>query len=184
MDFDLDDPLDDILKSDNSDSFFDSKNVAKKSAPPKTEQKSKMSNLFGIKSETETAKPEQSSIPTPAEPIKVKQPEAPKPVISKPSTPAVKSPKPGKKKEVSFDDEDADDIFNDLGFDPKSTKAKTNIFDDILDTPKKPEPKPVEIKQKQTLDWYREPSPKSTPKTPTRENTQLNDPLGLFSSQA
>lgn len=182
MDFDLDDPLlDDILKSDiSADSSIGIKNTPKK-AIPKNEQKSKLTNLFGIKSEV-------------VETTMSKVIETPKKAVpSKPTTPKLEiSSVPQKKKEVSFDEDD--DI--DLGFDPKNSKQKTNFFDDLLGSPptsskgaenKKKEAIPIPMSSFTKIVSEKETTPQKRPKTaiyqpPTRDKSQLNDPLGLFKS--
>ncbi|XP_055705246.1 cingulin-like protein 1 [Phlebotomus papatasi] len=195
MDFDLDDPLDDILKSDESDSFFDS-GVKKDAAGAKTPVlakkdppgKAKMSDLFGI------GKPEAAQI-TPNLPIKKPDPPAP---VEPPKVKAEvrkETPKktPELKSKVSFDD----DTDLDLGFDPKQPKVKTNIFDDLLGTqptktqgfPQKSDPRPkttpAPVSRQSTIDRddgaVGPPVPTGRPRTGGRATGAIPDPLGLFS---
>lgn len=191
MDFDLDDPLDDILKSDNStDSFFGAKSAkpaaktTKSATATKSDDKTRMSNLFGIKA-PEPEPPRQTSQPPSGQSVvKPKTPEAP----------LKKAPIPLRKKEVSFDDDD--DSMTDLGFDPKKAKAKTNLFDDLLapsvnkaeakvnPTPPPPptqRPKTAAVPENKSI--FEEIS--ARPKTATRSSPKksINDPLGLFGNE-
>ncbi|XP_059608194.1 trichohyalin [Phlebotomus argentipes] len=190
MDFDLDDPLDDILKSDESDSFFDTgvkKDAAgaKPATPAKKEVpgKAKMSDLFGIgKSESVPSQPKKPEASAAVEAPRVK-PEPRKETPKK--TPELKS-------KVSFDD-DAD---LDLGFDPKQPKAKTNIFEDLLGTksvPKTPpvqrdsRPKTTPISRQSTFDQGDgDPAPQvpsGRPRTAVKTGGNIPDPLGLFTEK-
>lgn len=153
MNFDLDDPLGDILSDGSNDSFFE---TTKKPTPkaPRQQQKAntasnepnkKMADLFGIKNDDQkTALPPSTSKPNPfdtpplsRDPPKSAGPSSigsfkppPKEEIRKQESPA-KQPKSilQQKRDTSFDD-DNDDI--DLGFDLKKLKSKTGIFDDLL----------------------------------------------------
>lgn len=195
MDFDLDDPLDDILKSDESDSFFDS-GVKKDAAGAKTPVlakkdppgKAKMSDLFGI------GKPETSQV-NPSLPVKKPDPPAP---VEPPKVKAEvrkETPKrtPELKSKVSFDD----DTDLDLGFDPKQPKVKTNIFDDLLGTqptktqgfPQKLDPRPkttpAPVSRQSTIDRDEGAGGSQVsagrPRTGGRAPGAIPDPLGLFS---
>lgn len=57
MDFDLDDPLGDLLSEGSNDSFFEeAKPVAKRSSLSKTPENKIISNLFGLGEENEAEK--------------------------------------------------------------------------------------------------------------------------------
>jgi len=148
MEFDLDDPLGDLLSDGSNDSFFDGglkKKGAeiKTSTPNKSTSKAKVANLFGI----------QEKVPTPV-PIKrttsdIKRQDSfdfnkeisRTPITSGPSSLVNKkeethskkiennSKTQGTNKEITFND---DDLMSDLGFDPKKPKAKSSILDDLL----------------------------------------------------
>lgn len=176
MDFDLDDPLDDILKSDNStDSFFGGKKAkapVKSATATKSDDKQRMSNLFGIK-EPEPELPEPIPQSTTAAPVATRPKSSDNPPVPV-RAPAIK------KKEVSFDDDD-DNSTSDLGFDPKKAKAKTNLFDDLLaprGKPNRPKTAVAEIK----------PIAEDTPSRPqtashgSSPKKSIKDPLGLFFS--
>ncbi|GAB0087846.1 hypothetical protein DMENIID0001_022000 [Sergentomyia squamirostris] len=194
MDFDLDDPLDDILKSDESDSFFDTKgkkdaaevksSVGGKKDPP---GRAKMSDLFGLSQSENTPKPLVEKPKTPILPESAK-PKIEPPIVTKKEAPPKKVPE--LKTKVSFDD---DDLMSDLGFDPKQPKAKTNIFDDILAPSlpapvKRPDPRPkttpTPISKPSTVDPTdgdtSVPGPSGRPRTAGRPTTAIPDPLGLF----
>lgn len=205
MDFNVDDPLGDLLSDGSDDSFFATKPKAttaiqrevKTTSPAAT--KSKMENLFGIKEPTPTTDPSSIGI------IKKEPPIQPRNAVStedKPKTAARQIPK----KEISFDDDD--DIFADLGFDPKKPKTgikKSNILDDLLGlnepkvATKPPNPvKPVTPKanvmpRQSTFDKPIDPPSEEpagyaptnrlkTPITKRKSETKISDPLGFFSS--
>ncbi|XP_055691186.1 cingulin-like protein 1 [Lutzomyia longipalpis] len=199
MDFDLDDPLDDILKSDESDSFFDggvkkdpggaksAANTAKKEPPGKA----KISDLFGISKPEPTLPTQPAKKPDPPPTVEVPKPRAEPQFVARKETP---KKTPELKSKVSFDD----DTDLDLGFDPKAPKAKTNIFDDLLGTtqpaaksqglaPKvEPRPKttPAPISRQSTFDDMPptvQPSQGGRPRTAARSTSAIPDPLGLFS---
>lgn len=202
---DLDDPLGDLLSDGSDDSFFATKpktNTAQKEvkAPPAT-TKSKMENLFGIKEPTLTSIPSSIGI--------IKKPESPTQPRNAVFT--EDKPKPAAriipKKEISFEDDD--DIFADLGFDPKKPKAgikKSNILDDLLGlsdpkTTTKPQmpvkpvtPKANVMSRQSTFDKPNDPPEEptgyaptnrlKTPLTKRKSETKISDPLGFFSSSA
>lgn len=145
MNFNDDDPLGDLLSDGSDDSFF----APKKKPTAKTTTssisanvptttggaKSKMENLFGIKNDDSTTTIKTASAPpiTAAQkitPIKQRNDVVPKKESSVTTTSSVHNPT---KKDIFADD---DDIFADLGFDPKKPKSsavkKTNLFDDLL----------------------------------------------------
>lgn len=149
MDFDLDDPLGDLLSDDSNGSFFGGGTTTKKTNPTAkdkvatTNPKAKMADLFGVDSETMNEKVTPSSHDTAtkigssnssgaAQNLPLDQ--AKKPI--KPITPIVQ-PKKAAKKEINFDD--SDDILQELGFDAKHPRTptgntrKTNIIDDLLE---------------------------------------------------
>lgn len=153
MDFNLDDPLEDLLSDASEDSF--SKFLTKKPA-----NKSKVDNLFGIDSKNSEPLPQSTSInptPTVTKPLVVHS--SPAPIIkTTAAAPLPKTVEPQRssvteqrktappKKEITFDDND--DLFSDLGFDPRKPKTvgkKSNILDDLLgvsDTKKPPKSAP------------------------------------------
>lgn len=147
MDFDLDDPLGDLLSDGSNDSFFGS---SKKIEPKKSTKSTKLVtsdvkskfDLFGIDSET-NAKPKDNkfeknpnSNPTQSRPIHSSSepskstlkdevpPINPQP-LTKTTTPATgktaMEPETKAKKDTQFDD--SDDFLNELGFDPKHPKG-------------------------------------------------------------
>lgn len=160
MDFDLDDPLGDLLSEGSADSFFGTTtkkkiNESKDTSAPK----SKVADLFGIGDDKPKEKSESGSALNIEHPITVTNSNNNKPTPTfisnaqtdlpkKPSTPKLihksieneftKRPETAKpmKKEIKFDD--SDDILAELGFDPKNPKQlsgskKANILDDLLD---------------------------------------------------
>lgn len=186
MEFDLDDPLDDILKSDNStDSFFGGNNVkpvgkpVKSATETKSHDKARMSDLFGIKApEPEVPRPQSQPPPPSVRPVTAqKNPEPPK--NSAPE-------KPLQKKGVSFDADD-DDSLTDLGFDPKKAKAKTNLFNDLLAPSVKSEPKsnPPPQRPKTAIFPENKSIIEERPKTAIRSSPKksIKDPLGLFATE-
>lgn len=147
MDFDLDDPLGDLLSDGSNDSFFGSskkiepKKSTKSTNPVTSDVKSKF-DLFGIDSET-NAKPKDNKfeknlnsnptqsrpIHSSAEPSKSTLKDEVPPInphpLSKATTPAIgkaaMEPETKAKKDTQFDD--SDDFLNELGFDPKHPKG-------------------------------------------------------------
>lgn len=140
MNFNDDDPLGDLLSDGSDDSFFAPKK--KPSAVPSggtaaaatpTGAKSKMENLFGIKNDDLKTVPTTKTPAPPAQKITPKKlpVDAKKEPSSSTSIKSINNPPPSRK-EIVFDD---DDIFADLGFDPKKPKGaikKANLFDDLL----------------------------------------------------
>lgn len=156
MDFDLDDPLGDLLSDGSNNSFFEqlpSKSVAKSTTQaddPKSKSKI-VADLFGIDAETKPAPPNvpqpSSSITANANSDLTKKPSSPKPkqrplssTASKPSiADTTIEPAAAAKPSAKIKFEDSDDFLNDLGFDVKNPKAslskataKSSILDDIL----------------------------------------------------
>lgn len=155
MNFDLDDPLGDILSDGSNDSFFEttkkptnkSTRAQKPSTPIKVSNK-KMADLFGIKNE-------EPKFPNPSKSSPFETPPIPKSAglssigTFKPKEEARKIESPVKqppsiksniqtKRDTSFDDND--DI--DLGFDLKKIKSKSGILDDLLGVDSSPTQKP------------------------------------------
>lgn len=211
MDFDLDDPLGDLLSDDSDGSFFGG-TTSKKTAPTTKEKvnanaKAKMADLFGVESDTTNEKLTASSIDTatkigntattiiPTDPSK----KSIKPITPtiQPSQPSQPKAKPAKK-EISFDD--SDDILQELGFDPKNPRSgstrKTNIIDNLLDlsksaldTSKLESSKigltPAEASNTETTtSAYRQSPSFGRPRTAARAPAEYtaNDPLGFFST--
>lgn len=158
MNFNLDDPLGDLL-SDNDDASEDSFAKILKQKPnagagdaTNAANRSKVSSLFGITpaDDADDGRPVSTAAAAPAVTPKPPPPAA----VSKPPSPIIKKtdPSPGQqhprpaqaaaaaagRKEISFDDDD--DLFADLGFDPKKPKtavkkppgAGAGILDDLL----------------------------------------------------
>lgn len=211
MDFDLDDPLGDLLSDDSDGSFFGGTS-SKKTTPTTNKKasvnpKAKMADLFGVESETIHEKATLSStdtatkIGTIATPI-LSSDQSKKSI--KPITPIVQ-PKKVAKKEINFDD--SDDILQDLGFDPKHPRTptgstrKTNIIDDLLDfskssrdTSKLETSKTGQILADSSAEkppnnetptrTYRQSPTSGRPRTATRTTTEYSasDPLGFFST--
>lgn len=212
MDFDLDDPLGDLLSDDSNGSFFGGTTTKKTNLTAKdkvatTNPKAKMADLFGVDSETinekvtppshDTAtKISSSNSGTAIQNLPSDQ--AKKPI--KPITPIVQ-PKKAAKKEINFDD--SDDILQELGFDAKHPRTptgntrKTNIIDDLLEFSKSsrevsksnaPKNSPAQTvfpaeKSAETTAYRQSPS-LGRPRTATRTNAEYsaNDPLGFFST--
>lgn len=183
MNFDLDDPLGDLLSDDGSnDSFFESgrkksstttktKNTSE--VPKVTSTSATMENLFGISKESKSTQPPQPLTITSSGPsslvgtASVKKPDPPKridqPVKAFPS-PATTKAVIQAKKEITFEDDD--DLSLDLGFDPKKPKgasAKKNILDDLL--------------------GVNEPKQSAKPKTPPSRNQPPGTPTSARSSR-
>ncbi|XP_031622610.1 interaptin [Contarinia nasturtii] len=162
MDFDLDDPLGDLLSDGSNDSFFGTTKTKTETVKPAkqtgdTKSKSKVANLFGFDSEQSTKPNEKLNLDLTTPPNN-----EPKKTINKDestidsrtnrrqtpeknvSTTAIDTSnsvgniqKKTIKKETRFDD--SDDFLDELGFDPKYPKGtaigsakKSNILDDIL----------------------------------------------------
>ena len=206
MNLDLDDPLGDLLSDGSNDSFFGIE-PAKKKIPKKEtkeEQKpfNKMEQLFGI-SEEKTEIPskvktselklfgddssllsnitKRPNITSFTEPLKV-------PVTKQPIT--------------NYDDQKSNDsLTSDLGFDPKKTRKKSNILDDILgigDSKSSTYPKSVQrentskapISRQTTTETISENiniesasgyTPSNARKSGRRQSAVVfSDPLGLF----
>lgn len=153
MNFDLDDPLGDLLSDDGSnDSFFESghkkaatsiKSKNTSEAPKVTGSGATMENLFGITKEPKSTQPAQPSAITSSGPSSLlgtaaaKKLDDPPKRIDQPvkafSSPATIKTVTQSKKEITFEDDG--DLSLDLGFDPKKMKgsiAKKNILDDLL----------------------------------------------------
>lgn len=148
MDFDLDDPLGDLLSDGSNDSFFESGFKKKDKNQKTSNSKSKVANLFGIDSEkhaekqlpikpatTQVATSSNSTFNTVTGGTKV---------TSTPKKPAVKDfneEESAKKVDLTkstrnyLDLDKPDDLFADLGSDirkPKANIKKMNILDDLL----------------------------------------------------
>lgn len=167
MDFDLDDPLGDLLSDGSNDSFFET--TPKKSTTSKTTEKSagldakvksKVANLFSIENESPKPKPSvDDSDALAAKPsIQVKPDlnnlenkgsfsttqknnnKSPAPKLSEEQKKPSMESMIQPRKEIKFDD--SDDFLSELGFDPKNPKVstikKSNILDDLLEFSKSP----------------------------------------------
>lgn len=135
MEFNLDDPLEDLLSDDNASEDSFSHFLTKK--PP---DKSKVDNLFGIANKNDPPEPSKPTTKAsdiqPISPIIKKTAPPPKADSLKPFTPTEPRKTPPAKKEITFDDND--DLFADLGFDPKKPKAAgkaSSILDDLMGVP-------------------------------------------------
>ena len=224
MNYDLDDPLGDLLSDDgSSESLFESKRTKNTAASEKPPTKLKMENLFGMSADnskhtSESLKP----VPTLAT-VDSSGPSSLKKEIPKTAkTEIIPTKTVPKKKEIVFADDGDDDIFADLGFDPKKPKAskKSNILDDLLglnepksvvatplSVPSQPaktatqsRPTTGKLSRESTFDKVdtneatsgyaassiNRPKTTTTPTTTRRKSsgTTLNDPLGIFSSNA
>lgn len=161
MDFDLDDPLGDLLSDGSNDSFFGT--TSKKSTKPKTAEtsagldakaKSRVAGLFNIDNKTPKSQPSLDDTDALAAKASVQEkidfnvPErkgsfstAQNKTSVLPSRAPKLSEEPIKKpstesitqprKEIKFDD--SDDFLSELGFDPKNPKGLTNKKSTILD---------------------------------------------------
>ncbi|KAG4070377.1 hypothetical protein HA402_006519 [Bradysia odoriphaga] len=209
VDFNLDDPLGDLLSDGSNDSFFETKPKTAPSKPATTGSKStsKMEDLFGIKDETR-------SVPKPVEVVpsslasSVQLTKKPEPLPSTTSRSDVKrvsatTKKSTQKETINFDDDD-DPLF-DLGFDPKNVKSaskKSNILDDLLGIsekiavkPKTPVSRPNNsVSRQSTID---QPEPTDGPQSGSyissvnrqrpssikrQGSATAKDPLGFFTS--
>ncbi|XP_055856296.1 restin homolog [Episyrphus balteatus] len=182
MNFNLDDPLADLL-SDNSndnDSFFDNQPGKKKitsKAPSSavvggrtTGGKGKMEDLFGIKEESEP----QFKVP----PIRTNF------MANKKEDTPIASSTP-KKKSTKVDENV--DILSDLGFDPKNPKStvasKSNLFDDILSSIE-PSKKSSVSSKIDDQNVRRDEGIMSTRGTISRQSTETTDNSGVVIGQA
>lgn len=205
VDFNLDDPLGDLLSDGSNDSFFESKPTKAASQPSASVLKSssKMEDLFGIKEETKSFSRPTEVQPSPLssneqftkkpDPLKISA-VTPK---SEPKRSAV-TPKKTPQKEISFDDDD-DPLF-DLGFDPKNPKSgtkKSNILDDLLGISEKTTVKPKAVTTRPQTSISRQSTIEQPEPTdgqsgsyissvnrqrPSSMKRSLNDPLGLLTS--
>lgn len=205
VDFDLDDPLGDLLSDGSNDSFFGTsakKSTAKQEGTP-SGSKSKIANLFGIEGvkakeepPVEETKPRVAAVEAP---VKVSVPAPPGGEGNQTKRPAAAK---STKKDIQFDD--SDDLIAELGFDPKKTKSasvkKTNILDDLLDFSRAAAPK--DVRPKADPPPVTPPAPAAStmssaapnryspslgrPRSTQRTNsgTSQNDPLGFFSTPA
>lgn len=149
MDFDLDDPLADLLSDDSNGSFFGSA-TSKKTVPTAKDKvtvnpKAKVANLFGIESEnlkekfTSPSKDAATKIGNSSSATTILPIEQSK-KSNQSITPIAQSTqsKKSSKKEKNYDD-GSDDILQELSFDSKHTRTptgstrKTNIIDELLD---------------------------------------------------
>ncbi len=135
VDFNLDDPLGDLLSDGSNDSFFETKpTTSSKPAATSLKSNTKMEDLFGIKDEARSV-PKPTEVTPSASAVQLTKKADPVPATitkSEPKRVAV-TPKKSSQREISFDDDD-DPLF-DLGFDPKNVKSatkKSNILDDLL----------------------------------------------------
>lgn len=208
VDFNLDDPLGDLLSDGSNDSFFETKPTKTSSKPATTGFKStsKMEDLFGIKEETKSvAKPVERQQSPSTSTVQLTKKSDPLPVVipKSESKRVVVTPKKSSQREISFDDDD-DPLF-DLGFDPKnpkSTTKKTSILDDLLGIsekaaikPKTPISRPhTSISRQSTID---QPEPLDGPQSGSyissvnrqrpssikrKGSASANDPLGFLTS--
>lgn len=201
MNYDLDDPLADLLSDGSNDSFFEKPKKtgveANKSKPVTPNvSKSKMSELFDLK---------------PDKPVTFDKKEVTKLVRTDSSTFAVKKevvpihiPKKEEKPKTPQKVND-DSLISDLGFDPKKPKGKFNFMDDILglgpviktteiakvQPPPRIKPTPKEdllvpqnsLSRQSTTETVESFVPSVTRRSGRRNSTTLlNDPLGLFST--
>lgn len=212
VDFNLDDPLGDLLSDGSNDSFFETKPTKPSTKPSSSGLKStsKMEDLFGIKDETKSAPRPIDIAPSPSASTlqlnKKSDPQAATSAVIPKAEPkrAAVTPKKTTQKEISFDDDD-DPLF-DLGFDPKNVKStakKSNILDDLLGIsekiavkPKTPISRPnTSVSRQSTIE---QPEPNDGPQSgsyissvsrqrPSSIKRQgsastTNDPLGFFTS--
>lgn len=210
VDFNLDDPLGDLLSDGSNDSFFETKPTKTLAKPATTGVKStsKMEDLFGIKDEPKSVPKPTEVQPSPSSSTVqlTKKPEpVPAAVIPKTESKRVAvTPKKSTQREISFDDDD-DPLF-DLGFDPKNPKSsakKSNILDDLLGISEKTTVKPKTpisrphtsvsrqstIEQPETLDIgpqsgsYTSSVNRQRPSSIKRKGSgSANDPLGFFTN--
>lgn len=211
VDFNLDDPLGDLLSDGSNDSFFESKPTKTTPQPATTGLKPssvKMEDLFGIKEETKTFSRPTEAQPSPLtsnEPFKKADPVKISAIAPKSETKRAVTPKKSSQKEISFDDDD-DPLF-DLGFDPKNPKSatkKSNILDDLLGISEKTAVKPKTVTTRPQTSISRQstieqPEPTDGPQSGSyissvnrqrpssmkrrgSTSTNINDPLGLLTS--
>lgn len=177
MNFDLDDPLGDLLSEEShesKDSFFekgnkknDSRNHKDIGTNKSATAASKIDNLFGIKMDKTKSQPKSSldahqrpNTLTTQQSASITNDSSQTPFKAVSLSSSITTPKKGAtlKKEITF--EDNDDLSLDLGFDPKKPKSavkKISILDDFLGTS---EPKKTLMQ-----------------KTPPKINQQLQDTL-------
>ncbi|CAO1422321.1 unnamed protein product [Diamesa serratosioi] len=206
MNLDLDDPLGDLLSDGSNDSFFGIE-PAKKQIPKKEtkEEKSfnKMEQLFGISEE-------KTELPSRVKTSELKlfgddSSSLLSNITKRPNTTSFTEPLkvPTTKQPITnFDDQKSNDsITSDLGFDPKKTRKKSNILDDILgigDSKSSAYPKSVQrdnpskapISRQTTTETISENinlesasgyTPSNARKSGRRQSAVVfNDPLGLF----
>lgn len=216
MNFDLDDPLGDLLSEGDNDSFFEmapskkktitkAADIPKTSTPIASKRNTKMEDLFGIV-DTKPAIETSAKTSNKVTELKTKATESnkayetktssfketPKKILSTPTQnrkdnlPASKYSPLAKKPNHDYDD------LSDLGFDPKNpkdTKKKVNILDDLLDfgVPiNKPRPNTANLSRQSTTDTDENPMDvlPMRPRTsrPATPKAALKDPLGFFSS--
>lgn len=198
MNYDLDDPLGDLLSDGSNDSFFEkpkkSGNEVNKSKPVTPNvSKSKMADLFDLKQD---------------KPVSFDKKEVPKLVRTDSTSFAVKKevvvPKKEEKPKTPLKIND-ESLISDLGFDPKKPKGKFNFMDDILglgpviktseivkvQPPPRIKPTPKEdllvpqnsLSRQSTTETVESFVPSVTRRSGRRTSlTPLNDPLGLFST--
>lgn len=191
MNYDLDDPLGDLLSDGSNDSFFEKPkksgiDVNKSKPVTPNVSKSKMSDLFDLK---------------PDKPVSFEKREVPKLIRTDSSSKDVVIPKKPKTPQKINDD----NLISDLGFDPKKPKGKFNFMDDILGLgpvikstemskvppPRINKPTPKEdllvpqnsLSRQSTIETVESFVPTVTRRSGRRNSsTPLNDPLGLFST--
>lgn len=157
MDFDLDDPLRDLLSDDSNDSFFEDRK--KRSPPSKDTKQTKVSELFGIGGSSKPSVPRESNTSDVKEPTtqlpdrrestsaasttQIHEIQSSTKGANEANTTLIRpasaksnhlfgSPATAKPLQKAG----ADDLLDELGFDPKNPRAapkkKANIIDDIL----------------------------------------------------
>lgn len=212
MNFNLDDPLGDLLSDDGDDDA--SEDSFAKILKQKPVAKSKAVNsLFGITPDVEVAaaKPATPFLKKAAD-LPAKPTSAAAVASSKPPSPQLRKPSPAPKA-ITFEEtkpgDDDDDLFADLGFDPKrpkatataaSKKSGSSILDDILGVHEPAIPKEPAKSSRPTTgsrtpaiattpplsQLSRQPSVTTMmgrPKTASQQRADApNDPLGLFTS--
>lgn len=181
MDFDVDDPLADLLSEGSNDSFFDEpKPAAKRGSLTKTPEKKSISDLFGL---NDDKKIEQKTTTSGSGEdwlgINRKSPQTVQQSQNFQQPQTVQQPQRTVKK-ISFEDDD--DLLNTLGLDKKSDSKpptvekasneilppakldpskKSALLESILGAPKKAEERP-EIKPKPRQDPIKTPTPTTT----------------------
>lgn len=201
VDFNLDDPLGDLLSDGSNDSFFETKPATTALSKPATtgsKSATKMEDLFGIKDEAKSfSKPTEVQPSPTSSTIQFTKKTDPLPAGTPKSEPKrLVTPKTSSKKEISFDDDD-DPLF-DLGFDPKNVKSatkKSNILDDLLGISEKAVVKPrTPISRQSTIEQpdqmdgpqsgsYISSVNRHRPSSMKRGgNASANDPLGFLTN--